>query len=295
MSISDQHGKTILITGSNAGIGFATASILAEHGGEIIMACRNPAKAEAAAQRLRDAVPGVSLELLPLDLADLSSVRSAADTLLAAQRPIDVLINNAGLMMPPFSETRDGFELQFGTNVLGHFAFTGLILPLLQDREGARIVWLSSVAHWPGRINFNNLNAEKRYSKFGAYAQSKLADLMLAYEMQRRLARVGAKAISLAAHPGGTKSELSRNNGMLKAINVAFSRVIQETRDGAMPSVLAATDPDARGGDYYGPSKMLTFSGPAQKQGSSRYSRREDIAGQLWQVCQKLTGVSVLD
>lgn len=287
----DQSGKRVLITGSNTGIGFATATLLARRKASIVLACRNTDKGRDALVRLCAAVPGVDAELLPLDLANLSSVRSAAATLLKQDRPIDTLINNAGLMMPPLQRTADGFEMQFGTNVLGHFAFTGLVLPLLAKSAAARVVWLSSVAHWDGRIEFDNLNAERRYGKWRAYAQSKLADLMLAYEMQRRIARSGSPMISLGAHPGGTQSELSRNNTLLKIINALSSRITQSTEAGAMPSVRAATDPEARGGDYFGPGGFGTMSGPATRQRSSRRSHDEAVAASLWRRCEELSGV----
>jgi NAD(P)-dependent dehydrogenase (short-subunit alcohol dehydrogenase family) len=270
---ADQTGRRILITGSNTGIGYATAVLLARKGARIVLACRNADKGRAALTRLRADVAGVDAELVPLDLANLRSVREAAAMLEAQNQPIDTLINNAGLMMPPLARTADGFELQFGTNVLGHFAFTGLVLPLLEKNPAARVVWLSSVARW------------------GAYAQSKLADLMLAYEMQRRLERGGATMISMAAHPGGTKSELSRHNALLRVINALTARVLQDAQAGAMPSVRAATDPNARGGDYYGPGGLGTMSGPATRQRSSKRSHDGAVAARLWQRCEELTGV----
>jgi NAD(P)-dependent dehydrogenase (short-subunit alcohol dehydrogenase family) len=286
-------GRRMLITGSNTGIGFATAKLFAQSGASIVLACRNAKKGTEALSRLRMLVPGVDASLLQLDLASLDSVRKAGETMLASRHGIDVLVNNAGLMMPPFSRTADGFELQFGTNVLGHFAFTGLLLPLLQTRS--RVVWLSSVAHWNGRIDFDNLNAEKGYGKWQAYAQSKLADLMLACEMQRRLARRGATIASLAAHPGGTRSELSRNNRLLQWLSKIGSPFLQTTEAGAMPSVRAALDPDAKGGEFYGPGGLTTMAGPPVKQASSRRSRDETVATRLWQACEELTGVRWLD
>jgi len=290
----DLRDRTILVTGSNTGIGFATARLLAGKGARIIMACRNAEKGRRALAQLKSLVPGAEASLLSLDLASLASVREAAAAVHARQHPLDGLINNAGLMMPPFSRTTDGFELQFGTNVLGHFALTGLLLPLLEQTPRSRVVWVSSIAHWSGRIDFDNLGAEKGYRSWGAYAQSKLADLMLAYQMQRRLRRSGASTIALAAHPGGTRSELSRNNALLKLVARLTSGLTQSTEDGAMPSIRAAIDSDARGGDYYGPSGFATFAGPAARQRSSRYSHDEAVAARLWQACEQLSGVRYL-
>lgn len=292
--VGQQKGKTFVVTGSNTGIGFATAKVLASRGGRVVLACRSVQKGEAALVRIRQEAPGADVSLVPLDLSSLVSVRRAADTLLSQLDRLDVLINNAGLMMPPFARTEDGFEMQFGSNLLGHFALTGLLLPLLLKAPDARVVSLGSVAHWDGRIDFDNLNAEKGYGKWRAYAQSKLACIMFAYELERRLRRAGSSAISLAAHPGGTKSELQRNNALLGFLAVLSASVTQETEDGALPSLRAAVDCEARGGEYYGPSKMLTFSGPPTKQRSARRSHDEAVAARLWQACERLTGVSYL-
>lgn len=293
--VGSQAGKTVLITGSNTGIGFATAMLLARKGAAIVMACRNTAKGQQALARIAAAAPAAPLSLVQLDLASLDSVRACATEVTQKCARLDVLINNAGLMMPPLQRTTDGFEIQFGTNVLGHFAFTGLLSPLLLRSPASRVVWLSSLAHWTGRIDFDNLNAERHYGKWRAYAQSKLADLMLAYEMQRRLQRSGATTIALGAHPGGTKSDLSRNNGMLQLFDRFGGAFIQATEDGAMPSVRAAVDPDAVGGDYYGPGGFATFTGPATKQRSSRRSHDEAVAIRLWERCEQLTAVHWLD
>lgn len=293
--IGNQEGKTILVTGSNTGIGFATATLLASNGAQVILTSRNREKGEQALARLRADIPNARVSLLSLDLANLASVRAAAEEVAARHEKLDVLINNAGLMIPPFSRTADGFEIQFGTNVLGHFAFTGLLLPLLLRTPHSRTVWLSSVAHWVGRIDFDDLNAEKGYAKWRAYSQSKLADLMIAYEMQRRLQRSGTSAISLASHPGGTKSDLSRNSGSVKFIEAVAGLFLQTTEQGAMPSVRAAVDPSARGGDFYGPSNFGTISGPAEKQRSSKRSHDEAVAAKLWQTCETFTGVRWLD
>lgn len=289
--VPDQSGKTALITGSNTGIGFATASMLAQKGVEVVLACRSPDKGAAALARLGAEVPRAKLHLVQLDLAKLDSVRTCAAEVNERFEKMDLLINNAGLMMPPLQCTADGFEMQFGTNVLGHFALTGLLMPALQRAPAARTVWLSSVAHWNGRIDFANLKAERGYSKWGAYAQSKLADLMLAYEMERRLRARGLPMAALAAHPGGTQSELARHSAVLKWVNAVSSFLLQSATEGAMPSMRAATDPQAHGGDFFGPAGLGTMSGPAVKQSSSQRSKDVAVAAQLWQVCEQLTGV----
>lgn len=289
--IATQQGRTVLVTGSNAGIGFATARLLAAKGARVVMACRSTQKGEAALTRIRSEFPGSELQLLTLDLADLESVRRFATQMLTQHERLDVLINNAGVMMPPMGRTADGFETQFGTNVLGHFALTGLLLPLLVRTPASRVVTLASVAHWAGRIDFDNLNAEKGYRSWGAYAQSKLANLMLAYELERRLRRAGnSTTISLAAHPGGTNSDLGRHNLLLRAM----SPFAQSIDAGALPSLRAALDAAAGGGDYYGPAGLATLSGPPVKQRSSRRSHDEAVAVRLWARCQQLSQVSYL-
>jgi NAD(P)-dependent dehydrogenase (short-subunit alcohol dehydrogenase family) len=287
----DQAGKRVVITGSNTGIGFATAELLARKNAQIVLACRNPDKGREALARLQRTVPGVEAAFVRLDLSSLASVREAAAELVAQERPIDILINNAGVMMTPQGRTADGFETQFGTNVLGHFALTGLLLPLLESSRNARVVWLGSVAHWSGEIDFDNLNAERGYGRWSAYAQSKLADVMLAYEMERWCRRRGSRISALSAHPGGTRSELARNSTLLQVINFLTSSIIQETKDGALPSVRAAIDPAAAGGEYYGPGGLTTMSGPPTRQRSSTRSHDEDVARRLWERCEALTGV----
>ena len=284
------RGKTFLVTGSNAGIGFSTTRQLAGRGARVVMACRSPDKGQAALQQLRSAVPDADASLMTLDLASLASVRAFAAEFLAQHDRLDVLINNAGVMMPPAGRTADNFETQFGTNVIGHFVLTGLLLPLLNRTPQARVVTMSSVAHWLAKIDFDNLNAEKGYSAGRAYAQSKLANLMFTYELQRRLQRSGATTISLGAHPGGTRSDLGRHNLLLRLA----SPLAQSTDQGALPSLRAAVDPAARGGEYYGPGGLATMVGPAVRQRSSRYSHDESVAARLWQACEELGGMRYL-
>ncbi|HKY93468.1 MAG TPA: oxidoreductase [Nevskiaceae bacterium] len=291
-AVGSQHGKTALVTGSNTGIGLATVRALARKGARVLLACRNPQKGTDALARLRTEVPDCDAALIVLDLARLASVRVAADAVLAQTDRLDLLINNAGLMMPPFSRTEDGFELQFGTNVLGHFALTGHLLPLLERTSQARVVWLSSLTHWTARIDFANLNAEKGYKDSREYGQSKLANLMLAYEMDRRLKRTGGTTLSVAAHPGFTRSELTRD---LKLINLLAKPFLQPTDDGALPSLRAALDPTVRGGEHFGPGGFAAIAGAPTRQRSSRRSQDPAVAAQLWETCEALTGVRYLD
>ena len=209
--VPDQSGRTAVVTGANSGIGFEAAAILARRGARTVLACRDTGKAEAAAARISAAAPGASVPVVRLDLASLDSIRAAADQILATCDQIDLLINNAGLMWPPYGKTADGFELQFGTNHLGHFALTGLVLEAMLPVPGSRVVTVSSNGHRTGRINFADLQSERRYGRMAAYAQSKLANLMFTYELQRRLHAAGAPTAALAAHPGAAFTELTRN------------------------------------------------------------------------------------
>jgi NAD(P)-dependent dehydrogenase (short-subunit alcohol dehydrogenase family) len=288
-AIGSQAGRTIIVTGANAGIGFETAKVLAAKSATVFLACRNPANAAQAVERIKALNRDARVEARVLDLASLASIRSFAAEFAAANERLDVLINNAGVMTPPLGRTADGFETQFGTNFIGHFLLTMLLLPCLNRTPKSRVVTLSSVSHWVGEIDFNNLNAEKGYSKFGAYAQSKLANLIFVYELQRRLDESGAATISTGAHPGVTASELSRHNVILGVVQRAIA---QPTIQGAMPSLRAAMDPTARGGDYYGPGGVLTLTlfGGARKQTSSSRSRDKDIAARLWSEAEGLCG-----
>lgn len=288
--IANQRGKTFVVTGANTGIGFATAQALAAKHAKVVLACRNADKGAKAIARLKAAQPDADVELSLLDLASLASVREFAVRFQVLHRQLDGLINNAGVMIPPLGRTADGFETQFGCNFLGPFALTGLLLPVLSRTVGARVVTLSSIAHWVGRIDFSNLNAERGYSKVGAYAQSKLADLIFSYELQRRLQQSGASTISIAAHPGATRSDLARHN---RVVAVA-SRVAQSAEAGALPSLRAALDPQAKGGQYYGPAHLFTIRGPAVRQSSSTLSRNRDVAAKLWEAAQSLTAVRYL-
>jgi NAD(P)-dependent dehydrogenase (short-subunit alcohol dehydrogenase family) len=280
--VPDQSGRTIVVTGANSGLGEASARALAAHRAHVVLACRNIAKGEAAAARMTGDV-----EVRALDLADLASVRSFA----AATDSFDVLINNAGVMAVPFARTADGFELQMGTNFLGHFALTGLLLPKITER----VVSISSPAHRLGRLVLDDLNWERRrYRRWPAYAQSKLADLMFAYELHRRLVRNGSALRSIAAHPGYAATALQGHAHRLEDRVIAVgNRVVAQSADqGALPMLYAATMPDVSGGEYFGPDGWAEMRGQPTRVRSSRRSMDVETAGRLWACAEQLTGVT---
>ena len=291
-AIGDQRGRVALITGANTGLGWQTAKVLAGHGATVVLACRDEARMAAAARRL----PG-TVETLRLDLASLASVRAAAT---AFRHPrLDLLINNAGLMIPPHGLTEDGFELQFGTNHLGHFALTGLLLDRLLQAKGSRVVTVSSHAHRRGDIHFDDLAFTHSYHPMTAYAQSKLANLLFTYELQRRLEASRAPTLALAAHPGAARTELMRHSPWLfrfvvsRRTKMLFSWLIQDEVDGALPTLRAATDPRVRGGEYLGPDGWKQFTGrnPVVVESTAR-SHDRSLQARLWQRSSQLTGVT---
>jgi NAD(P)-dependent dehydrogenase (short-subunit alcohol dehydrogenase family) len=280
--IPDQTGRTIVVTGANSGLGEATATELAKHGARVILACRNSSKGAAAAAKMIGDVTVRSL-----DLADLASVRAFADS----TGNIDVLVNNAGVMAIPKKRTADGFEMQMGTNFFGHFALTGLLLPKIADR----VVTLSSFAHRTGKIDLDDLNWERRrYQRWGAYAQSKLADLMFAYALHRRLAQAGSPVRSIAAHPGYASTELQSHTESLqdRVMAVGNRLLAQSAANGAQPTLYASTMPDAESGAYYGPNGIGELRGSPRRVGSSRASMDINVAGRLWERATELTDVA---
>ena len=291
--IPDQTGRTAVVTGANTGLGYQTAAALAAKGAHVVLAVRNTDKGNDAAARITAAHPDASVDVQELDLTSLDSVRAAADQLRSRHDSIDLLINNAGVMMTPKDVTKDGFELQFGTNHLGHFAFTGLLLDRVLAAPGSRVVTVSSVGHRFARngIRFDDLQWEKDYSRVGAYGQAKLANLMFTYELQRRLQ--GSNTIAAASHPGGSRTELARN--LPRLLNVAMpvlEPLFQSAEMGALPTLRAATDPGVIGGQYFGPDGFGEQRGYPKVVGSSRASH--DVAAQrrLWAVSEELTGVT---
>jgi NAD(P)-dependent dehydrogenase (short-subunit alcohol dehydrogenase family) len=293
--VPDQSGRVVVVTGSNTGIGYHTAALLAFRGAHVVLAVRNLEKGNAALSRIVAASPRADVTLQQLDLGSLDSVRSAADALRTAYPRIDLLINNAGVMWTPKQVTRDGFEMQFGTNHLGHFALTGLIIDRLLGVRGSRVVTVSSLGHrLRASIHFDDLQWEHRYDRIAAYGQSKLANLLFTYELQRRLAaRPDAKTVALAAHPGGSNTELARNlPGIFQPLKAVLGPVLfQSAAMGALPTLRAATDPAAHGGQYYGPDGFLEQRGHPKVVESSAQSHDEDLQRRLWAVSEQLTGV----
>jgi NAD(P)-dependent dehydrogenase (short-subunit alcohol dehydrogenase family) len=288
--IPDQTGRVAIITGANTGVGFQTATALARHGAHVVLAVRNLDKGKAAAANVTADTPAATVTVQQLDLSSLESVRSAADELRGDFERIDLLINNAGVMGTPKSTTRDGFELQFGTNHLGHFALTGLLLERILAAPDSRIVSVSSAAHrLAPRIQFDNLHSERGYSSVRAYAQSKLANLLFIYELQRRLADNGT-SIAVAAHPGGSRSELARHSSA--AVRAFSALLLQSPAMGALSTLRAATDPQVRGGQYFGPSGFLEARGHPKLVQSSAQSHDDDVQRRLWTVSEELTGVT---
>ncbi|MFI6584157.1 oxidoreductase [Embleya sp. NPDC050493] len=280
MNIPDLTGRTAVVTGANSGIGLPTALELALHGAHVFVACRSPERGNAAVAQIRKRASSTRVEYVPLDLADLASVRDLAKTLVDRLDRIDILVNNAGVGMISRQVTTDGFEKQLGTNHLGHFALTGLLLPLLVAGPGARVVTVSSDNHAEGEIDFDDLQAERKYGRNSSYARSKLANLLFTLELQRRADGAGVDLVSVASDPGTTAT----NIGALPRVMSLMMRLFLQSADkGAIPSLYAATSPEARGGEFYGPGpKRMTPSPKALD---------EAVAARLWDVSENLTGV----
>lgn len=289
--VPSQKGKTAIVTGANTGLGYETALGLASKECKVVMACRNKDKAEKAMADIRKEVPNADLEFIKLDLNSLKSVREFAKAYAEKHDKLDLLINNAGLMIPPLMRTEEGFESQFGVNHLGHFLLTNLLFPIINKTENVRIVSLSSIAHKSGRIHFDDPNWEKSYSKIDAYNQSKVACLMFAYELQRRLNDSGSNVISVAAHPGVSDTELGRY--IPKVLYYVFKPITplftHPPKQAAQPTLMAALDENVVGGDYYGPTGFNEMKGEPGKAPSTGYSKKRDEAAKLWELSEKLT------
>jgi len=294
--VPDQSGRVAIVTGSNTGLGYDNARGLAARGATVVMAVRDTAKGDAAADRIRELTPGAVVVVHKLDLGSLASVRTAGAELAAAYPRIDLLINNAGVMYPPKQTTVDGFELQFGTNHLGHFALTGLLLNNLLSVDGSRVVVVSSIAHnIRAKIDFADLQWEtRRYDRVASYGQSKLANLMFAYDLQRRLAAAKAKTIAVAAHPGVAATELVRHvpGAGLPGVNWLSGRLLNTSELGALATLRAATDPAVQGGQYYGPDGFKELRGYPVLVTSSPQSHDTALQARLWSVSEELTGVT---
>jgi len=287
-NIPDQTGKMVIVTGANSGIGFEAARALALKGATVMMACRSLEKGETVAAQSRSTNTRGEIILKQLDLADLSSVKKFAKEFRAENTKLDLLINNAGVMAIPFRKTADDFEMQLGTNHLGHFALTGLLIDLLVGTPDSRVVTVSSYAHYLGNINFDDLQSEKFYQKWLSYGQSKLANILFAYELQRRLVSTGHNTISAVAHPGYAATNLQHTTTFFRILNPIMA---QSQEMGALPTLYAATNPEIQGGEYVGPDGFLGQRGYPKVTQSSKKSYDEVAAKRLWKVSEELTGV----
>ncbi|MET8470850.1 oxidoreductase [Streptomyces sp. NPDC006422] len=293
--IPDQQGRTAVVTGANTGIGYVTARELARAGAHVILACRNERRGTDARDRLAAEVPGARAEFAPLDLGDLASVRAFADA--HQDRPLDLLINNAGVMALPYGRTADGFETQFGVNHLGHFALTGLLLPNLLAAPAPRVVSVSSGMHAMADIDIADLNSERKYGRWVAYGRSKTANLLFVHELARRVRAAGAGLVAAAAHPGYAATELQARGarmegrkGMERFFEIGNRYFGQSAAGGALPTLRAATDPGVRPDDFYGPRVMMLRGAPTRSWRAPW--TRDDVAGErLWAASEQLTGV----
>lgn len=296
-TLPSQDGRIIIVTGANTGLGYETALTLAKKGAKVIMACRNLSKANLAKKEIEKEMPTADLEVMEIDLSSLNSVRNFAKEYMSKYDRLDVLINNAGVMMPPYTKTEDGFELQLGANYLGHFLLTGLLLDTILKSQHSRIVTLSSIAHKNGKINFDDLQSEKKYSASVAYSQSKLACLMFTFELQRRLEKQNIhQTISTASHPGISTTELGRHmpKFLYSVLRYTLAPFLTHAPvEGAKPTILAAIG-EAKGGDYFGPTGFNEFKGEAGKTTSTTLSKDEAIAKRLWEVSEDLVGLKYL-
>lgn len=297
--VPSQAGRTAVVTGAGSGLGLQTATVLAARGAHVVLACRDLGKAERAAELIAARAAGQDqVAVVRLDLASLGSVRAAATEVAASCPRLDLLINNAAVMRPPYQRSADGFELTFATNHLGHFALTGLLLDRLLATEGSRVVTVSSVGHWDGTMHFDDLQFERGYHADGAYAQSKLANLLFSYELARRLAAAGARTAALAAHPGLARTALFRWDPLpdrvllSPALRPLTFWTLQSPGKGALPVLRAATDPAARAAEYHGPGGRKEYTGYPVPVKSSPRSHDAEAQRRLWEISEQLTGVS---
>lgn len=295
--IPDLTGKTAIVTGATSGLGLETALALGRSGAHVVLTARDTTKGDQAIGHIRSLAPVASTESLVLDLADQGSVRRAAESFLEKHTTLDMLINNAGIMMVPESKTVDGYESQLGTNHLGHFTLTALLYPALEAAPAARVVTVSSNAHRSGDMDFENMMYHTGYSPMKAYGRSKLANLIFAYELQRRLVKAQSQVISLGVHPGVAKTDLARamqEKWYFRALVPIFGLLMQSAAQGALPSLRAAVDPHAQGGEYYGPSKRRDMVGPPIVVDSTDLSKDPRVAKRLWAWSEATTGVEFL-
>lgn len=283
--VADQSGRTFLVTGANAGLGFETARVLAERGARVLLGCRDKARAEAAMARI-----GGNVAFLPLDLADLASLRDAA-ALVAQEARLDGLIANAGVMFPPLTRTAQGHELQFGVNHLGHFALVGLLLGKLAETAGSRVVITASLAHMRGALQWDDLGSRKSYNRGQRYCDSKLANLLHLFELDRRLRAAGLPVMATGCHPGVAATELMRHSGPFRWLTPLMGHVLNTAAEGAYPTLQAACDPAGVPGGYYGPQGWREMRGPSGPARRSAAATDPDLARRLWDFSVELTGV----
>lgn len=292
-NLPSQNGRVAIVTGANVGLGFETTIALASKGAKVILACRSAEKAKQAMNEIKQRLPNADLVFLPLDLSDLKSVKAFAASILADYSRLDMLINNAGVMMPPYEKTIDGFELQMGANYFGHFLLTSLLLPLLEKTGNARIVNLSSIAHRSGRIHFDDMHFEKGYSKGKAYGQSKLAMLMFSYELAQRLKEGGYSTMSIAAHPGVANTALVRYlpKFVTGVLGPVLKGLLSTAEEGARPQIWAALADEIESGDYIGPDGFNEIRGQnAIKVKPRPHALDTNVSKRLWDVSVELTG-----
>ncbi|MGE7603104.1 oxidoreductase [Peribacillus sp. NPDC097675] len=291
----DVKGKTVVITGANSGLGFETAFVLAGKGAEVILAVRNASKGEKAVDRITSVHPKANVSVMSLDLSDLSSIHHFADSFLENYDSLSILINNAGVMIPPYSQTKDGFELQFGSNHLGHFALTGLLLPKILSTKNSRVVTLSSLAAINGFIDFDNLDGKNHYKAMRFYAQSKLANLLFSRELQNKFEHHQVDSISVACHPGLSHTNLmSRGSGkpLNKFVQYLSKTITQPANMGALPTLYAATEPALTGGEYIGPDGKKGRKGFPKKDAIIDTLYDKEISEKLWAISESMTGVN---
>ena len=286
--IPELSGKTAVVTGANSGLGYETAVALARHGAHVVLACRDEGRGNEALQRVRGDVPQASVELSLLDLADLTSVRKFAEAYAGERDHLDILVNNAGVMaLDTRRATADGFEMQLGTNHLGHYALTGLLLPQLQARPGGRVVSVTSFGHKVGRMNFDDLQWERSYRKWLAYGRSKLANLLFTFELDRRARAAGSSLIAAVAHPGYANTNLQSGTSFQWSNFMA-----QSAADGALPQLYAATAPDVQGGEFFGPGGFMEQRGAPKRVKAAKKGYDTESARRLWEVSEQLTGIA---
>ena len=290
--VPDQSGRVFFVTGANSGLGYQAAKLLASRGARVLLGCRSAEKAEAAMADIRAVYPEADLRFIPLDLGDIQFIHAAVK-LVEEEPRLDVLLNNAGIMMPPREETADGFESQFGVNHLGTFALTGLLLDKLAEGQAPRVVITSSMAHRSGKIDFDDINAEDSYSRWGRYAMSKLANLLHMYELDRRLRAADSPIKAVGCHPGVADTELTKNFPafLVSLVRPVSSLFMNSAAQGAWPTLAAAAGDAVEGGQYFGPSRNSEWIGPAREVQPRPKAKRIELAKRLWDISEEMTGV----